>query len=82
LSAQMKPNTSAILAIVEDKESEALINGMKGYNAQVVTLTVGDETSGEIAAAVAAQVEVTPPPAAPAPAAAAAAPAPVAEKKA
>jgi uncharacterized membrane protein len=76
LSAQMKPNTSAILAIVEDKESEALIDGMKGYNAQVVTLMVGDETSGEIAAAVAAQVEVTPPPAAPA------APAPAAEKKA
>ena len=73
LAGKMKPSTSAILAIVEDKESEALIDGMKGYNAQVVTLTVGDETSGEIAAAVAANVEVTPttppaPSAAPAPA--------------
>ena len=79
LSAQMKPSTSAILVIIEDKGSEALIDGMKGYNAQVVTLTMGDETSGEIAQAVAAQVEVTPPPAAPA---APAAPAPAAEKKA
>ena len=60
LAAKMSPNTSAILAIVEDKEAEALIDGMQGYNAQVVTLTVGDETSGEIAAAVAVNVEATP----------------------
>jgi len=72
LAAQMKPKTSAILAIVEDKESEALIASMKGYNAQVVTLTVGDEVSGEIAQAVAVSVE------GPAPEAAA----PAAEKKA
>ena len=67
LAAQMQPNTSAILAMVEDKEAEALIGDLQGYKAQVVTLTVGDETSGEIAQAVAVDVE--------APAAAAAAPA-------
>jgi uncharacterized membrane protein len=64
LAAQMQPNTSAILALVEDKQSEALIDSMKGYKAQVVTLTVGDEVSGEIAQAVNAQVEVTPTPSA------------------
>jgi uncharacterized membrane protein len=77
LSAQMKPNTSAILAIVEDKQSESLIDDMKGYKAQVVTLTVGDEVSGEIAQAVAADVEV-PVSDTTAPAAAAPAPAPAA----
>jgi uncharacterized membrane protein len=55
LAAEMQPNTSAILAIVEDTESEALIGEMKGYTTNVVTLTVGDEASGEIARAVAAE---------------------------
>ena len=32
---------------------------MKGYNANVVTLTVGDELSGQIAAAVAGEATVT-----------------------
>jgi uncharacterized membrane protein len=58
LSAQMKPSTSAILAIVEDKQCESLIDDMKGYKAKVVTLTVGDEVSGELAQAVAVDVEV------------------------
>ena len=53
LAAQMKPNTSAILVIIEDQSAEQLINRMSPYQAQVVTLTVGDETSGEIAQAVA-----------------------------
>ena len=57
LAAQMKPNTSAILAMVEDKAAEQLIGDMQGYKAQVVTLTVGDEVSGEVAAAVAVDVE-------------------------
>ena len=74
LAAKMQPNTSALLAIVEDKESEARIDSMKGYKAQVVTMTVGDEVSGEIAQGVAAEVEV-PADAGAAPAAAPAAPA-------
>ncbi len=71
LAEQMQPNTSAILAMVEDKAAEQLIGDMQGYKAQVVTLTVADEVSGEVAAAVAVDVE--------APAAPAAAPAPAAE---
>ncbi len=58
LAEYMQPNTSAILAIVEDKSAESLITRMSPYQAQVVTLTVGDETSGEIAQAVAVEVEV------------------------
>lgn len=57
LAVQMKPNTSAILVIIEDKGAENLINRMSPYQAHVVTLTVGDETSGEIAQAVAVEVE-------------------------
>jgi len=75
LAAQMKPNTSAILAIVEDVESEALIDSMKGYKAEVVTMTLGDEVSGEIAQGVAAEVDVPVEADAAAPAAPAAAPA-------
>lgn len=63
LAEKMQPNTSAILAMVEDKEAEALIGDMQGYKAQVVTLTVGDEVAGEVAQAVAVDVEA---PAAPA----------------
>ena len=70
LAAQMKPNTSAILVIIEDKGAENLINRMSPYQAQVVTLTMGDETSGEIAQAVAVQEESpAPEAAAPSPAA-------------
>jgi uncharacterized membrane protein len=56
LAEKMQPNTSAILAIVEDKSAEQLINRMSPYQAQVVTLTVGDEMAGEITQAVAVEV--------------------------
>lgn len=45
----MAPDSSAFLLLVEDVNSEAAVDSMKGYNANVVTLTVGDDLSGEIA---------------------------------
>ena len=45
----MPPDSSAFLLLVEDFASESVVNSMKGYNANVVTLTVGDELSGQIA---------------------------------
>lgn len=57
LADQMKPSTSAILAMVEDTATEQVIGDLKGYNAQVVTMTVGDEASGEIAQAAAVEVD-------------------------
>ena len=33
-------NTSAILVLVEDKAAEEVVDGMVGYNAQVITITV------------------------------------------
>ena len=57
LAAEMQPNTSAIPAMVEDTAAEQVIGDMQGYNAKVVTLTMGNEVSGEVAQAVAAEVE-------------------------
>lgn len=45
----MSPDSSAFLLLVEDIQSEGVIESMKGYSANVVTLTVGDELSGQIA---------------------------------
>jgi uncharacterized membrane protein len=45
----MSPDTSGILLLLEDTYSEAAVKSMSGYNANVVTLTVGDELSGQIA---------------------------------
>ena len=55
IGESMTPDSSAFLLLVEDVESEAVVDSMKGYNANVVTLTVGDELSGEIASYVAGE---------------------------
>lgn len=49
----LQPGTSALLMLLEDKETEDVINSMQGYSANVVTLTAGSELSGQIAAYVA-----------------------------
>ena len=54
---KMEPDSSAFLVLVEDTYAENVVNDMQGYNAKVVTLTVSDEASGEIATAVAADVD-------------------------
>jgi uncharacterized membrane protein len=45
----LTPDSSAMLLLLEDTYSEGVINDMSGTNANVVTLTVGDDLSGEIA---------------------------------
>jgi uncharacterized membrane protein len=54
LGSAMTPNSSALLLVLEDTDTESVINDLQGYNAQVVTLTLGDELSGEIDQLVAA----------------------------
>jgi uncharacterized membrane protein len=49
----MQPDSSAFLLLLEDKDSEDVIQSMSGYSANVVTLTVGDELTGQIASYVA-----------------------------
>lgn len=53
IGAAMAPDTSAVLLLLEDKYTEGVVKGMAGYSANVVTLTVGDELSGQIASYVA-----------------------------
>ncbi|MEE4236119.1 MAG: DUF1269 domain-containing protein [Anderseniella sp.] len=53
IGAALTPNSSALLMLLEDTQSEDVIKSMKGYSANVVTLTVGDELSGQIASYVA-----------------------------
>lgn len=48
LGSALTPNSSALLLVLEDKDTEKVINDLQGYNAQVVTLTLGDDLSGEI----------------------------------
>ena len=69
LATYMQPNTSAILAMVEDTAAEQVIGDLQGYNAQIVTLTVGDEVSGEITQAAAIEIDGPDAPAASTPAA-------------
>ena len=51
----LTPDSSALLLLLEDTYSEDAVNSMSGYNANVVTLTVGDDLSGEIQSYVAGQ---------------------------
>ena len=52
----MTPNSSGFLLLLEDTYSEGAIDSLSDYNANVVTLTVGDELSDEIAQYAAADV--------------------------
>ncbi len=49
VAAQMQPNTSAIIVVVQDTAAEAIGAEMGEHGAKVVTLTVGDQLSGEVA---------------------------------
>ena len=53
IGGSLSPDSSVLLVLLEDKESEGVIKKMAGYSANVVTLTVGDELSGQIASYVA-----------------------------
>ena len=59
LGAALLPDTSAIFMLTEDVASEAVIDSIGEVNANVITLTVGDELSGELAQFVAAEADVT-----------------------
>ena len=52
----MVPDSSAFMLLVEDIYSEDVADSLSGVSANMVTLTVGDELSGELAQFVAAGV--------------------------
>ena len=45
----LTPDTSAVLLLLEDTYTESAVDSMSDFNANVVTLTVGSDLSGEIA---------------------------------
>lgn len=48
LGATMKPNTSAILVLLEDTAAEKVNNALAPYAPSTVSVTVGDQASGEL----------------------------------
>jgi uncharacterized membrane protein len=52
----MTPDSSAFLLLLEDTYSEDVVKSLSGYKANVVTLTVGDELSGQIASYMSGEV--------------------------
>lgn len=54
----MHDDSSALLAILQDKEAEKMIDEMEGFNANVVTVTLGDEESQMVASMVAGDLEI------------------------
>ena len=61
IGEQLQPNSSAFLALVEETDAEAVLNSMSDVQANVVTVTLGDELSGTVAQAVQADVTVSAP---------------------
>ena len=57
IGAQLPPNSSAFLALIENTDAEAVVNSMSGYKANVVTITLGDELSGTISQAIEAEFQ-------------------------
>jgi len=55
----LPPDSSGLIVLIEDFESEKIINELEGYQAEVVTLTIGDELSGELETLVAADITKT-----------------------
>jgi hypothetical protein len=56
LGKALTPDSSAVLLLLKDVYTEAAIDSMSGYTANVVTLTLDNELSGEIARFVAGAV--------------------------
>jgi uncharacterized membrane protein len=48
LAVNMAPNTSAIVVVIEDQHAEAAATALGEYDAKVVTVTLGDQHSGQL----------------------------------
>jgi len=49
MAVDMLPNTSAIIVVIQDTLAENVAKDMGDYGAKVVTVTLGDQLSGEVA---------------------------------
>ncbi len=59
LKDQMPPNSSAILTMAKDAETERIIAALQSYQATVVTLTLGTEAAGAVDQSVAADTQAS-----------------------
>jgi len=55
----LPPDSSGLIVVLEDIDAEKAINELEGYQAEIVTFTIGDELSGEVDSYVAAEVTKT-----------------------
>jgi len=55
----LPPDSSGLVVLAEDTEAERIIGELEGYAVDVVTVTVGDELSGEIDTMLAAEMTPT-----------------------
>jgi len=60
----LPPDSSGLIVLLEDIEAEKVINELEGYQAEVVTITIDDELSGEIDTMIAADLTKSEPAAA------------------
>lgn len=49
MAVDMLPNTSAIIVVIQDTLAENIAQDMGEYGAKIVTVTLGDQISGEVA---------------------------------
>ena len=54
----MPNGSSMLMAVLQDKEAEKMIDEVEGVNAQVVTFTLGDESAGVMAHMVDGEIDV------------------------
>jgi len=59
VQGEVSIHSSGLIVLLEDIEAEKVINELEGYQAEVVTLTIGDELSGEIDTLIAADITKT-----------------------
>jgi uncharacterized membrane protein len=57
LKDQLPPNSSALLTMAKEAETEKITTGLQNYGAAVVTLALGAEASSSVAEAVAAAAQ-------------------------
>jgi uncharacterized membrane protein len=57
LKGQMPPNSSALLTMAKDAETERITAALQSYQAAVVTLTLGAEAAGAVDQSVAADTQ-------------------------
>jgi len=60
IASALSADSSAIIALIEDREAAKAIDSMEGMNADVMTFTLADEVSGAVSQTVSGQITYDP----------------------